>query len=302
MAAGRYSLRRSIRDTLYGKVFLGKDNHTGNVIIIKQCGLWNVENHVSVLGCHVKEDVHEEIRLHGELSVDAVCSPYVIKQLDVVQDDENIFIILEFVPGGELFQHVQKRPKITSRHSEEKSEQKEPRLHPNELDAKKYMRQLTLGVAYIHSKFIAHRDLSLENLLLDERENLKIIDFGVALGGATSQFAKGDWRAPEGRVGKVQYMAPEVWNGRVYDARLADVWSMGVVFFILLVGCPPYEMPHEGDPRFNLIISGKVSSLLTHWKLHGIFSDSAVDLLQRMLSPEKSRITIEQMLQHPFLV
>eukprot|EP01083_Nonionella_stella_P066543 175289_1 len=306
----RYSLRRSLRDTLFGKVYLALDNQTGQAVIAKQCGLWNVREQTSITGHAVREDVFNEIRLHRELSLYEDCSQFILKLLNVVRDKHSIYIILEFACGGELFSFLKTRGDSASSQngtSDEKAENGEdasmkPKVHPHERQAQKFMRQLMAAVSYMHSKYICHRDLSLENLLLDGNMNLKTIDFGLAIGGSDSAFSQGRWRVRgQGRVGKIAYMAPEVFSNREYDARMADIWSCGVIFFILMVGCPPYEIPVAEDKRFTFIINNEVRRLLRHWQLLDQFSDSAIDLLQRMLLVEPNRIRMDEILNHPFI-
>merc|ERR1712228_303183 len=103
------------------------------------------------------------------------------------------------------------------------------------------------------------------------------------------------------RVGKRGYMAPEVYNKMVYDSRKADVWSLGVMLFMMLVGAPPYKRATKRDAAFNYIINGMLSDVLKHWKRLRLISADALDCMEKMLKWEKARITMEQLVCHPFV-
>lgn len=105
------------------------------------------------------------------------------------------------------------------------------------------------GVHFIHSKNVCHRDLSLENLLMDEKQVLKICDFGVAIECARDAIMTNT--DPNRRPGKYRYMAPEVFAFHSYDPRKIDLWSCGVILFVMLLGAFPFELPVEADERFR---------------------------------------------------
>ena len=97
------------------------------------------------------------------------------------------------------------------------------------------------------------------------------------------------------------YMSPEIFSSRAFSGPLADVWSMGIVLFISLFGVPPYQIPAASDQRFALIFSGQINRLLQAWRMTEVASKEAVDLISRMLSEESRRISVDEILQHPWL-
>ena len=103
------------------------------------------------------------------------------------------------------------------------------------------------------------------------------------------------------KPGKMGYMAPEIFSSLPFSGPLADVWSMGIVLFISLFGVPPYQIPARSDQRFALIFSGQISRLLAAWKMTEVASADAVDLIARMLCAEERRISVDEVLSHPWL-
>ena len=96
-------------------------------------------------------------------------------------------------------------------------------------------------------------------------------------------------------------MAPEVFSLRPYRPHAADIWSCGVVLFVLLVGVYPYELPHPSDQRFELVYSGRIVELLEAWGALPRVPPGALDLLGRMLAPLERRITMAELIHHPYL-
>jgi len=155
--------------------------------------------------------------------------------------------------------------------------------------------QIVEGVHFIHKCNISHLDLSLENILLSNDDTIKICDFGLAREGV-------HFKGTSERPGKVGYMCGEIFSQKDYNGHKADVWSAGVILFILLSGIPPYEIPSLADERFKFILRGYngLTKMLRSWKVDWI-PDAAIDLLSHMLTTQDKRWSIEQVLQHPWL-
>jgi serine/threonine protein kinase len=193
------------------------------------------------------------------------------KKLDV------ILIVLELATGGELFEFLSYTGYF------------------GEPLARTYMLQLLSGLSHCHNKGIAHRDLKPENLLMDDKFRLKIADFGFSNIVTTTQ------KVMYTECGTPGYMAPEMFLHKGYEGRVADIWSAGVILFIMLAGFPPFQRPSNSDWWFNKLSHGKNHLF---WQAHcrnAVFSDSCKDLINKMLTPDPAkRITVTEMASHPW--
>jgi len=161
-------------------------------------------------------------------------------------------------------------------------------------------------INYFHTiHHLCHLDLSLENILINSKTMVvKICDFGLSL-----VFENDNKNLPNGHnflcsqyAGKMQYKAPEINERNYFDARLADVWAIGVILFIMLCGIPPFEFAHNNDLRYQYIINGRLLELIKLWKLEETVPKDAIDLLFQIFKVEKERITMEKILNHPYFL
>lgn len=188
---------------------------------------------------------------------------HVLRLIEVLASRSKIYLVLELAHGGELFTRVESRGKL-----------------PEE-SARKYFKQLISAIRYCHSRGVFHRDLKPENILLDENGDLKVADFG--LGTLSGQTQNGLFHTV---CGTPAYVAPEILAKKAYDASKVDVWSCGVILFVLTAGYLPFNHPnlmtmykkiYRGDFRFPKWISPGLRSLIS-----------------QMLDPNpETRITIE---------
>ena len=193
--------------------------------------------------------------------------PNIVKIYEYFEDGKFIYIVMELVTGGELFEKIQ----TVHRFSEKK--------------AAEYFRQILSGVNYLHKHNIVHRDLKPENILFDG-ELLKIVDFGTSKIYDSSKKMKRCEGTP-------YYIAPEVLNGR-YTER-CDVWSCGVILYIMLSGFPPFGGTND-DEVLKAVLKGKYHFEIPEFKF---VSNKAKNLIKKMLTYNpKSRITIAEALSH----
>jgi serine/threonine protein kinase len=244
---------------------------------------------------------------------------------EVLFDGQNLNVVMRFCRNGDLFQLLQ-------------DAQNRPNPIPGvpgmtEGEARHWFRQIMNGVRFLHTHGICHRDLSPENVMIDEHESL-IIDMGMCLRvpypSNEGHVAVQD--APEGVVrclvksqgpsGKLPYMSPEVYTSRgPFDGHAIDVWTSGTILFCMLTGtswpCIPgllpiltafcccfgpgnrsYQRPHLTDPQFYWMTKG-LRQLLTDWNAN--LSEDCIQLLEGMLtvSPRR-RLTVDEVLTHPW--
>jgi len=181
-----------------------------------------------------KMSVSARIRLNYEIDIlKNLDHPNILRLYEVFEDKKYIYLVTEFCQGGELFDEIIARGKFSER------------------DAAHVIKQLLSAIAYCHTRKICHRDLKPENILIDNKETLsiKLIDFG------TSQKFE-DEEKMELVLGTAYYIAPEVLKGE-YDEK-CDVWSIGVILYILLSGEPPFPGGDDKEILRN-VIQGKVS-------------------------------------------
>ncbi|XP_026637119.1 serine/threonine-protein kinase BRSK2 [Microtus ochrogaster] len=192
--------------------------------------------------------------------------PHVLKLHDVYENKKYLYLVLEHVSGGELFDYLVKKGRLTPK------------------EARKFFRQIISALDFCHSHSICHRDLKPENLLLDERNNIRIADFGMA------SLQVGD-SLLETSCGSPHYACPEVIRGEKYDGRKADVWSCGVILFALLVGALPFD-----DDNLRQLLE-KVKRGVFHMP-HFIPPDCQ-SLLRGMIEVDAARrLTLEHIQKH----
>ncbi|KAL4312418.1 hypothetical protein GQ457_01G041030 [Hibiscus cannabinus] len=195
--------------------------------------------------------------------------PNVIRMYEVMASKTKIYIVLEFVTGGELFDKIASRGRF------------------KEEEARKYFQQLINAVDYCHSRGAYHRDLKPENLLLDANGVLKVSDFGLS---ALPQQVRDDGLLHT-TCGTPNYVAPEVINNKGYNGAKADLWSCGVILFVLMAGYLPFEDPNLVGLYKKIF---KADFTCPPW-----FSSSAKKLIKRILDPNPStRITIAEIIEN----
>lgn len=192
--------------------------------------------------------------------------PHIIRLYEVIETPTDVYVFIEFSSGGELFDYIVERGRLT------------------ESDARRFFQQLLSGVEYCHKNMIAHRDLKPENLLLDQDSNVKIADFGL------SNCMKDGWFLKTS-CGSPNYAAPEVISGKLYAGPEVDIWSCGVILYALLCGTLPFD--DESIPYLFKKIKGGIYILPSY------LSDESKDLIRKMLITDPlKRITIEEIRQH----
>ncbi|CAN0242304.1 unnamed protein product, partial [Phaeothamnion confervicola] len=164
------------------------------------------------------------------------------------------------------------------------------------------------GAAFLHARGICHRDISLENVMLerlpDGSVSARIVDLGMAVAVPRDGRGGAVRLAAQGRCGKPAYISPEVFADRSFDAASADIWSCACVVYAALLGIQPWKCAAAGtDPLYRAIaVHGKLAPLLANWGLAKQVSPAAVDLLQRLLldDPSKRLTSFDAALQHPW--
>ncbi|XP_038607925.1 serine/threonine-protein kinase BRSK1 [Tachyglossus aculeatus] len=253
---GPYRLEKTLGKGQTGLVKLGIHCITGQKVAIK---IVNREK----LSESVLMKVEREIAI-----LKLIEHPHVLKLHDVYENKKYLYLVLEHVSGGELFDYLVKKGRLTPK------------------EARKFFRQIVSALDFCHSYSICHRDLKPENLLLDEKNNIRIADFGMA------SLQVGD-SLLETSCGSPHYACPEVIKGEKYDGRRADMWSCGVILFALLVGALPFD-----DDNLRQLLE-KVKRGVFHMP-HFIPPDCQ-SLLRGMIEvePEK-RLSLEQIQKHPW--
>ena len=217
---GKYELRESLGEGTFGKVKRGVHTETKQDVAIKIIDKEMVRQ--QNMGIQIKREVNimKQIGLKEK-----ECN--VVKLYEVLASKSKIYLILELVTGGELFDKIVKEKRF------------------NELKARRYFRQLVTTVELCHNMGVCHRDLKPENLLLDDNDNLKISDFGLSAlytsGGEDGSMLSCRAQLLHTTCGTPNYVAPEVLNDEGYDGRKADIWSMGVILYVLVVGTLPFD-------------------------------------------------------------
>eukprot|EP01097_Dermamoeba_algensis_P009413 TRINITY_DN6616_c0_g1_i1.p1 TRINITY_DN6616_c0_g1~~TRINITY_DN6616_c0_g1_i1.p1 ORF type:complete len:316 (-),score=54.94 TRINITY_DN6616_c0_g1_i1:206-1153(-) len=221
-------------------------------------------------------DRDELVSLRREIhNLHKVNHPHIVRLIDVFETGDEVYLVTELVEGGELFEQVIKRGRYT------------------EKEAARILVQIISAVDYLHSQGIAHRDLKLENILTtgqSETEFVKIADFGLSKNFADEKLTT--------CVGSAGYVAPEILLGGGQYDKSVDIWSVGVILYILLSGFPPFHADNETG-MLKKIQNIEYNFDQPVWSLVSV---EAKDLIRALLTKDpRSRLTAAQIQEHPWL-
>jgi len=252
---GNYLIEKSIGEGTFGKVKLGSHTLTGEKVAIK------------ILEKERITDVSDVERVAREIHIlKLIRHPNIIQLYEIIETPKQLYLIMEYCSGGELFDHIVKNVKL------------------KEKEACRFYQQIISGVEYMHQLNIVHRDLKPENLLLDHELNIKIVDFGLSNTFTENETLKTACGSP-------CYAAPEMIAGKKYVGTQVDSWSCGIILFALICGFLPFEDPDTTE-LYKKILKGQYS-------IPSFVSDDARNLLRKILvhDPEK-RLTPAQIRNH----
>ncbi|CAG9837702.1 unnamed protein product [Diabrotica balteata] len=255
---GFYEVERTIGCGGFAKVKLATHLATGEKVAIKIMDK-------ALLGADLAR-VKLEISALKTVSHENICKLY-----EVIETETHMFIVMEYCSGGELFDHIVEKNRLT------------------ESESRMFFRQIVSAVAYLHSLGYAHRDLKPENILLDKHQNLKLIDFGLCAkpdGGMQNPLYTS--------CGSPTYAAPELVQGKQYLGTEVDVWAMGVLLYTLLAGALPFDDTNI-DSLYKKILAGR-------YEEPPFLSLESLRLIRSMLQVDpKKRITVNNLLNHQWL-
>mmetsp|Transcript_4907 Transcript_4907/g.10848 ORF Transcript_4907/g.10848 Transcript_4907/m.10848 type:complete len:415 (-) Transcript_4907:461-1705(-) len=268
---------------------------TNNYVAIKMVE-WNKVQ--SMRGALLEDPIKE---VQAMQHIGRTCR-HVIWGVEFLQDDDHLYSIMPFCTGGDLFGVVVKY-----------AEENDGESGMPEPVARYWFRQILQGLLHLQKVGVCHRDLSLENIMVDTTDCL-IIDMGMCLSmpyndptspGDVTDVRRGAMRRlmrPQGVCGKHNYMSPEVFaNTAAFDGFAIDLWAAAVILYIMITGFPPYDQASRTDPGFDAITKGRLVQQLNAWDIE--ISQDAGDLLQSMLRLDpRERLSLADVISHPWVV
>ena len=256
-----YTFLKTIGEGTFGKVKLALHKLTQEKVAIKILEKKKINSKKDL------ERIEKEIKYMKILN-----HPNIVKIYEIIEDENNFYIVMEYVPGGELFNYIVKNKRLT------------------ENEASFFYSQIIHIIQEIHKHKICHRDLKPENLLLTQNKTIKIIDFGLS-----NEYI--DYLMTP--CGSPCYASPEVIKGMKYSGLGIDLWASGIILFSMLCGYLPFD-DKNNDVLFKKILKCKIEFPKNN---NVIISENAKDLILKILQLELAkRITLDEILVHPFLV
>ena len=258
-ANDNYEILSILGDGMFGNVKLAQDKKTKEKVAIKVLEKKKIKDDEDKY--HVKIEI-EILKKISHLNV--------IKTKKILEDSENIYIIMEYCEKGELFDRIVEEIYLAND------------------EAACYFYQLINGLDYIHQKGIVHRDLKLENILLNKNNIVKIIDFGL------SNFYDSN-KLLSTPCGSPSYASPDILSGEKYDGIMIDIWSTGIILYAMLCGHLPFD-DENNENLYQKILDCK-------FDIPQHLEEDSVDLLKKILVKEsKKRITIKEIKNHRFYI
>ena len=255
-----YQIKRKIGKGCFGKVYLATQVLTGCDVALKVIAKTNIKN----------KDTRRKIEKEVAILKTVDQSNYVIRLYEVFEDEANVYLAFEYLPNGDLVQFFKKTPLF------------------DEAELAPFFFKILKGVRYLHSRRVLHRDIKLDNILLDKHLGPKLCDFGI------SSVVEPDCRIFD-TGGTPAYLAPEVIKAEGNVCEKSDVWSLGVLLYLLTFGVVPFKA-NDMQVLYNKIIVGT-------FKFPELDDISAelVDLIRRMMVVDiDKRLSLEQVMRHPW--
>ncbi|XP_076656187.1 maternal embryonic leucine zipper kinase [Halictus rubicundus] len=255
---GLYELEKTIGSGGFAKVKLATHVATGEKVAIKIMDKTRLGDDLPRVKLEVK-------------ALKTLLHQHICRLYQVIETESHYFMVMEYCSGGELFDHIVEKNRLS------------------ETESRKFFRQIVSAIAYLHSLGYAHRDLKPENVLLDRNENLKLIDFGLC-----AKPKNGIESHLQTSCGSPNYAAPELILGKKYLGSEVDIWSMGILLYALLCGFLPFD-DNSIENLYRKILSGKYDE-------PSYLSNSSRRLIRAMLQIDpKKRITIQELCNHAWI-
>ena len=254
---GPYLLGEVLGEGAFAKVRLATQIH-----IKEKCA-------IKIVNKRLLEDTKDVQRLRKEIKIlKTIRHKNIVQLYDIMESKMNLYFVMEYCKGGELFDYIVKKKRLL------------------EKEACIFFQQIINGVEYLHSQGIIHRDLKPENLLLNEKNQIKISDFGLS-----TFFSKNNLL--QTACGTPSYAPPEMLEGQQYNGEAADIWSCGIILYAMLCGNLPFAESKEE------IILKKIKK--QNFIIPSYLSKDAQDILYHILkiNPDE-RFTIEKIKKHPW--
>ncbi|KAI8997652.1 hypothetical protein BDB01DRAFT_846280 [Pilobolus umbonatus] len=268
---GDYTLINTLGSGSMGKVRLAVHNITGDKLAVKIVSRRQLKDkHKSKEHNKKTEDDNREIRTIREASIMLLLNhPFIVSVKEMLILDPYYYLFMEYVNGGQLLDYIISHGKL------------------KEKQARRFTRQIVSALDYCHRNSIVHRDLKIENILISEAGNIKIIDFGLSnLYSPRSQLKT--------FCGSLYFAAPELLNAKEYVGPEVDVWSLGVVLYVLVCGKVPFD-----DQNIHAL-HDKIMRGIVDYPPH--LSSDCKSILSRMLVTNPAhRATISEIIIHPWL-
>ena len=256
---GPYDIIKFLKEGSSSQIYLAESRYTGETVTIKIINKSNIYNNYENLLLITKQIQALKLLKHRNI----------ISLYEIYESKKNIFLITEYISGQDLVQKLI----IKKRFSEE--------------ETKQIFFQLLDALIYMHKMKICHRNLRTEHILFDKNNRPKIIGFGYC------DFYLNEKKL-DGMYGSLCYVCPEILDSQKYDPELADIWSLGVILYVMICGYLPFS-DEDDEKNKNLILNGKVDYPKE-------ISNKVKDLLKHMLdiNPNK-RYNFQKILKHPWL-
>ncbi|KAL4786052.1 hypothetical protein BJX76DRAFT_140065 [Aspergillus varians] len=266
---GQWSLGKTLGAGSMGKVKVGKSLETGEQVAIKIVPRQSTEEHRSAREAE-RADRSKEIRTAREAAiVSLVNHPYICGMRDVVRTNYHWYMLFELVNGGQMLDYIISHGKL------------------KEKQARKFARQIASALDYCHRNSIVHRDLKIENILISKTGDIKIIDFGLSNLFSPKSLLKTF-------CGSLYFAAPELLQARQYTGPEVDVWSFGIVLYVLVCGKVPFD--DQSMPKLHAKIKQGVFEYPP-----GLTAECRHIISRMLVTDPKQRASLAEIMSHPWM-